>query len=225
MLQILWFLWRIGVPLVGLSLEAGCVYGIVGIWQGGSMDVPMNLFLTSLIVAAMVLIVLVVLLIEGQFSIVYRGALPAFMGVLAVAALFLLVMAISDTAPSEDIKSALFGSMKFYAIMLAIGIWIVVETLWIALIFVIQGLPGVSLKCLIGGGCLLGLALVVTFIYWIAMMLIYFFAHYYQIFFIVFGSAMGGLYLVFLIVYCVVKRSTLSEIFNDNLDKYWRDAV
>lgn len=35
MLQILWFLWRIGVPLVGLILEAGCVYGIVG---GGEME-------------------------------------------------------------------------------------------------------------------------------------------------------------------------------------------
>lgn len=217
----LWFLWRIFIPLIGLGIETLGVFGIVGIWNN-TIDISMNLFLTSIIVAVMVLVVIIVLLIEGQFYIVYRIALPAFMGVLAISALLLAISMIIGTASSEDIVSELFGSMKFYAVMLVIGILIIVETLWLALIFVIEGLPRVSLKCLIGGGGLLGIALVVTFIYWIVRMLIYFFAHYYQIFFIVFGSSMGGIYLVFLVVYCITNRRTLSRIIDDNLDKHWR---
>lgn len=219
------FLWRVGVPVLGLGAEALCVFGIVSIWQEERVDVSGDLFLTSLLVAVMVLIVLVVLLIEGQFNIVYRAALPAFMGVLGLALVFLLSMVISDTATGEVVKSELHGSMNFYGVMIAIGIWIVAETLWIALTVVIQGLPDVALKCLIGGGALLAVALVVTFVYWIARLLIYFFSHYYQIFFIVFGGALGAVYLAFLVVYCVVKRKTLSSIINDNLDKYWRNAV
>ena len=217
----LWFLWRIFIPLIGLGIEALGVFSIVGIWNNAN-DISMNLFLTSILVAAMIFVVIIVLLIEGQFHIVYRIALPAFMGTLAISALIFAISTIIGTASNEDIVSELFGSMKFYAVMLVIGILIVAEALWLALIFVIEGLPSISLKCLIGGGGLLGIALVVTFIYWIARMLIYFFAHYYQIFFIVFGSIMGGIYLVFLVVYCITNRRTLSRIIEDNLNKHWR---
>lgn len=224
MLKFLWLLWRIGVPLLGLGAEGICIAGIVGVWKGG-VDATQNLFLTSLIVAAMVLIALIVLVIEGMFHMVYRVALPAFMGVLAFSLLFLLIVSLHDVSQSDIVGSELFGSMKFYAAMLSIAVWAVAEALWMALLFIIQGLPQASLWSLIVGGCLLGLALVVTFFYWIVLMLIYFFKHYYQIFFIVFGSAMGVLYLTFLVIYCVVKRKTLARIFNDNLDKHWRKAV
>lgn len=221
MAGILWFLWRIGVPLTGLGLLALCGYGISDVWI--PTNIPDSLFLTSLIVAVMLLIILLVFLIEGQFFIVYRICLPAFMGMLAISVLLFFVTGISGGV--DLVRSELFGSMNFYAVMALIGMMLVIESLWIALIFLIQGAPDISLKCLIGGGCMLGVACVVTFVYWIVMMLVYFFIHYYQIFFIVVGCAMGGVYLAFLVIYCIVKRQTLATIANDNLDRYWRKRV
>lgn len=221
----LWFLWRIGVPLCGLTLDGGLVWLIVHTWQSSEGNgIPSTLSLTVIIIAAMALVVLIVLLIEGCFSAAYRGALPTFMGLLGVAALFLVVAAVSDVVTSEDNFSELFGSINFYGVMLFIAIGIIAETLWIALIIEIQGFSEISLKCLICGGCLLGLVIAVTFIYWIAMMAAYFFARYYKIVLIVLGSALGGLYLTFLIIYCIVRRGVLLNIVRDNLDDYWRNA-
>lgn len=221
MTKFLWFIWRIFIPLFGIVIEGFCIYNIVDNWKAIN-DFPSKIMGTSGMVVAMIFVALIILLIEGQFYIVYRIMLPALMGTLAICLLFSLMLAFVDIASSEETRSELFGSMKFYGAMVYICILIILETLWVSLIFVIEKVPGVSVKCLIGGGGLLGMALVVTFIYWIIQMLIYFFAHYYLVFFTIFGSVMGGIYLIFIVVYCITNRKTLSEIIKDNLNKYWR---
>ena len=220
------FLWRVGIPIIGGVLELLCMLGIGLLWQQWSPAYTFTtLILTSLIVAAMALIVLLVLLIEGAIRAVHRVMLPIFMGILAISLTLIWVTFVVATADDVNITSVYFGSMKFYRIMLEVGIWLVGAALWLALIIIIQGLPRASLICLIVGGCAVGAALVVTFTYWLVQLLIYFFAHYYLIFFIVLGGALGLMYLTFLLIYCIVKRETLHYILKDNLDKYWRRSI
>lgn len=220
MLTVLWILWRIVIPAIGVLFEGGLVYSMVVTMSFTSgFDAVMSIIS---IITVMVLIALIVCLIEGWFWVVYRIMLPTFMGGLGLILAGVMIVAISYAAHKTLQGNEVFGSMNFYAVMLQIGILILAETLWIALIFVIQGLPNVSLYCLIGGGGLIALGLVVTFIYWIIAMLIYFFAHHYKIFFIVLGSVLGAFYTGFLIIYAIIKRDDIKDIIEDNLNKYWR---
>ncbi len=222
MLTFLWILWRIVIPAVGVLFEGACVYGIFDTLQytSGSEAV----IAVGLIIAAMLLIAIIVFLIEGWFWATYRICLPLFMGVIAFIIAMVGIEAIVAGATSDLVGNPVFGSMNFYAVMLVIAVLSVVEALWLALIFVIQGLPDVSRYCLIGGGVLLALALAVTFVYWIIAMLVYFFAHYYKVFFLILGLTLGTVYVGFLVIYAIVKRENIRDIIEDNLDTYWRKA-
>lgn len=222
MLTLLWILWRIVVPATGVLFEGVCVYGIFDVLQSYSgTDAVM---VVSIIIAAMLLIAIIVFLIEGWFWATYRICLPLFMGVIAFIIAMVGIAAIVAGATSDLVGNPVFGSMNFYAVMLVIAVLALVEALWLALIFVIQGLPDVSRYCLIGGGVILALALVVTFVYWIIAMLVYFFAHYYKVFFLILGLALGAVYVGFLVIYAIVKREDIGDIIENNLDTYWRKA-
>lgn len=222
MLTVLWILWRIVIPIVGIFFEGVFVYGLVDTLQyAAGTDAVM---IVSLFIAAMALIAIIVCLIEGWFWVTYRICLPIFMGAIAFAIIMFGIAAIVAAARFELVGTPVFGSKNFYAVMLVIAALAVVEALWLALIFVIQGLPNVSLYCLMAGGGILALALVVTFVYWIIAMLVYFFAHYYKIFLLVLGVGLGAIYVGFLVIYAIVKRKNIRCIIEHNLYRYWSRA-
>lgn len=219
------FLQRVLVPLIGVACCVGIIgWGIPSGWTDSNTTLE-SLALTMLLIGFVALIVIIVLLIQGAVKVVYRGALPVFMGIIALVAMFAMFSMIEKAAQGEYSGPEAFGWMNFYQIMWLVGCLIFAEALWIALALVIQQLKGAAGGALIVGGVLIVLALVVTFLYWLAMLIAYFFSHYHKQFLIVFGIVMGVIYAVFLILYGVLKRAKLKAFLEDNLDKHWRKAI